>query len=127
MQARAGAPTRHVSRHITCGAEDVDRGRPQEAAGCRGDAGVAPGAGEGPAEERLHEDGGRTRADRADYRATAAGAAADEITRAVRLTRVYRAKEPLSASRNSGKKRGRGTGGEIYHPVLAATKDKLAI
>src|SRR5262245_21598609 len=61
-----------------------------------------------------------TRADRADYRATAAGAAADEITRAVRLTRASRAQgcppDPLeSAFRNAGKT-GAGTEGEIYMP-----------
>src|SRR5262249_5278524 len=57
-------------------AADVDRGRSREAP--RGVARMAPGSREKLAGARLHEDGGRARADRAGDRALAA-AGADEI------------------------------------------------
>src|SRR5262245_27674156 len=57
-------------------AADVDRGRSREAP--RGVARMAPGSREKLAGARLHEDGGRARADRAGDRAPAA-AGADEI------------------------------------------------
>src|SRR5215469_16519867 len=107
------------SRAASSWAEDVDRGRPQETAACRGDAGVAPGAGEGPAEERLHEDGGRTRGDRADDRAPAEGAAR-EIVRALRRNRAQRRTmlRHVAVYRTGGQyatrgKRGRWTGVEV--------------
>ena len=77
------APLRRAPRHtLEEGAEYVDRGRSREVA--RGVAGVASGAGEKLAEARLHENGGRARADRAGDRAPPA---ANEIARQSRTMR----------------------------------------
>src|SRR5262249_13988358 len=73
---------------------------------------MAESLGEGPAEVRLHEYGGRTTGNRADDRAPAEGAAR-EIVRALRRNL---AQNPLeSACLNSGKP-GRETGGHLYAP-----------
>jgi hypothetical protein len=69
-------------RRFLEGAADVDRGRSREAP--RGVARVAPGSREKLAGARLHEDGGRARADRAGNRAPAA--AANEIARRAWVT-----------------------------------------
>src|SRR5258707_14851852 len=84
--SRGSAPPRHLPlaprRRFLEGAADVDRGRSREAA--RGVARVAPGSREKLAGARLHEDGGRARADRAGNRAPAA--AANEIARRAWVT-----------------------------------------
>src|SRR5215813_8350965 len=57
---------------------------------------MAESLGEGPAEVRLHEDGGRTRADRADDRAPAEGAAREIVSALRREVRANPRRDYLS-------------------------------
>jgi len=74
---------------------------------------MAPGPGETPAGARLHEDGGRARAGRADDRAPPA--AANEIARRARVTVLTRARCGSRARRKRGGHSGNGSGGTDAH------------